>query len=160
MDAMELLCSDAGVSVGGRGASADAAASSLLLQQQQRALPAAPPTACAARSRRCGATAARCTRQAGGPLGMPLLMAVALALAVLSAARPAAALYHTASETLHWFAHKAAARPDIMRCAARSQGGSCWRIARACRGRLSAVCLHSISWNRNNVITMSFNQKQ
>lgn len=24
-------------------------------------------------------------------------------------------LYHTASETLHWFSHKAAARPDVMR---------------------------------------------
>lgn len=31
--------------------------------------------------------------------------------------RSSGALYHTASETLHWFAHKAAQAPDRIRCA-------------------------------------------
>jgi len=37
-------------------------------------------------------------------------------LAFLLLLQPTAALYHTASETLHWFSHKSAALPDKMTC--------------------------------------------
>jgi hypothetical protein len=71
-----------------------------------------------ARAPRRGGCACECARTAAGE---PRRRAPTLAgawLALLLAVQPTAALYHTASETLHWFSHRAAVLPDRITCAA------------------------------------------
>ncbi|GBF92370.1 hypothetical protein Rsub_05572 [Raphidocelis subcapitata] len=60
----------------------------------------------------CGGSRAPPWRAARRARPAPLLPLLLLALALAHAPRPAACLYHTASETLHWFAHKARSHPE------------------------------------------------
>jgi hypothetical protein len=63
-----------------------------------------PPRPAPSRPRRATLHAASGWRCAAGAWLVYLLML-----------QPAAALYHTASETLHWFSHRAAAYPGKMK---------------------------------------------
>ena len=55
----------------------------------------------------------RAARRAGPGAPLPLLLLGALLAA--QAPVPAAALYHTASETLHWFSHRAQFHPGRLK---------------------------------------------